>query len=222
MRKYASPLVAISFACAGCLAAAGARRAETGRPSFSSLLCADGVVHRGTWSRLDEDGKLTLKADSFAVRHWLTLLGRDQMPLPAHPAGKQVVFANGDCLPLLDGQASLHIVGNRLHFHSSKSLLVKTGELAAPLPSIALVWLGGRDGAEEADGLLRKLVASRPKKDVVLLHSGEPPRRQWSWLLDSNGGLPDSDGPGGKPTFAGSSLPPSRSIATWWFSKLPS
>jgi NPCBM/NEW2 domain len=168
VEKHASLLVALGLACAGGLPVT--EGGEETAPVFQ-LSAADGVVHRGPWSRLDDDGKITLKMDSFAVRQWVTLR-RHKTPLPAHPAGKQIVFANGDCLPLMDGQR-LHSAGNRLYFNTSKSFIVKARELVAPLPSIALVWLGGPDGAEEPDWLLRKLVASRPKKDIVLLRGGE-------------------------------------------------
>jgi hypothetical protein len=143
-------------------------------PSVFQLTATDGSSQRGTLAQLDENGAVTLAADkttTSSARQWLSLR-RDKTPLPLHPTGNQIVFANGDRLPLADGRR-VRIVDNRLHFQPDTSLVVKGDHLTPPLSSVALVWLGGPQGEEEPQRLLRKLLASRPRKDVVLLKDGE-------------------------------------------------
>jgi hypothetical protein len=159
--------ITVAMACSG--------RAQDDEPTpLFQLVASDGASHRGSLQQLDQAGNLDLAGDkstTWSVRQWLSLR-RDRIPLPPHPSGKQIVFANGDRLPLADAKR-LRLVDNRLQFHAANPLRAQPDVLSPPLPAVALVWLGGPDGAEEPERLLRKLLASRPRKDVVVLKDGE-------------------------------------------------
>jgi NPCBM/NEW2 domain len=72
-------------------------------------------------------------------------------------------------VPLAEKQR-LWLEGDRLHIHP---LGVQTpAGLAPPLPSVAILWLGGLDDAKEPALQLRRLVASRPRQDVLLFRDG--------------------------------------------------
>jgi hypothetical protein len=160
-------VLAISLACCELAQPEGAA------PQFQAIT-ADGTRHRGAWLRLDQAASITLmedKATTWSVRQWLSLR-RDKMPLPPYPTGQQIVFANGDRLPL-PASKRVTIRDNRLVFQAANPLRAKGDELAPPLPAVALVWLGAPEGAEEPERQLRKLLSSRPRKDVVLLKDGE-------------------------------------------------
>jgi hypothetical protein len=137
-------------------------------------ICAvDGSRQRGPLGELRSDGSLTLadKPAALPLRQWLTLR-RDKTALPAYPAGHQVVFANGDRVQLAEGER-VRLLDNRLRFRPLGPVQLKGDFITPPLATVALLWLGGPDDAEEPALLVRQLVAARVKKDTVLLRNGE-------------------------------------------------
>jgi hypothetical protein len=153
------------------------------------LTAADGTSTVGSLTSLKVDGSLTLRgaaeSTTLDVRRWLTLR-RDQSPVPPHPRGPQVVFGNGDRVPLKSDQP-VRLTDNRLEFCPSAAWQVKGKKLAPPLSTVTLLWLGGPDDVEDAPALLRRLVSLQPKKDVVWLRTGD--RVEGTILkLDSNKG----------------------------------
>jgi hypothetical protein len=99
-------------------------------------------------------------------------LRRKGVSLPAHPAGPQVVFVNGDRVPLAT-EPALRVARERLHFRTPSPLLPGAAELDPALRSVALVWLAAPPGAEDAAVALRRLLAEPRPRDVVLLRDGD-------------------------------------------------
>ena len=153
-------------------AACGVQDGGADNSPIFQICAADGSRQRGPLEELRADGNLSLAGHkSAALRQWLAMR-RDKTPLPACPAGHQVVFANGDRVQLAEGER-VRLLDNRLRFRPMGPVQVQGDFLAPPLAAVALVWLGGPDDTEEPALLLRQLVASRPKKDMVLLRNGE-------------------------------------------------
>src|SRR5262249_49854507 len=85
---------------------------------------------------------------------------------------EQVVFANGDRVPL-DPKAPLKLANDRLSFRPLPPLRAKGEELSPPLASVAVVWLAAPEGAEEPALFLRQLIGAHRARDVVLLKNGD-------------------------------------------------
>ena len=166
------PLVATLGLVAVCAWLPSATGQEAG--SVFQLWTTEGENHQGSISLLSAAGDLTLTADktrTYAVRQWLTLR-RDKVVLPAHPTAAQVVFANGDRVPVA-ADKRIRLADSRLQFEPLGPLKPQSSALAPPLASVAVLWLGGSEEAEETADGLRELLASQRKKDIVVLKDGE-------------------------------------------------
>src|SRR4051794_19582837 len=100
-------------------AAAGPQAA----PEFQ-LLAVDGSTSSGTLQRLDADGAVQIgsaKSAKVELRRWLTLR-RAKKSLPSFPSGPQIVFANGDRVPIA-ADAAIRLLQNRLSFQPLLPLL---------------------------------------------------------------------------------------------------
>jgi hypothetical protein len=170
-------LCAFSLLCGYLLAlipATAQPAAQTPAPQFD-LTAAPGATHTGSLQGLDADGSVRLLAGSRAVRvpgADVVSLRRRGLALPAYPAGPQVVFANGDRVPL-HAQPGLRLTGERLHFRPHPPLRPGATDLDPPLRAVALVWLGAPAGAADEALLLRRLLAEPQPRDLVLLRDGD-------------------------------------------------
>ena len=134
----------------------------------------NGKTLTGTVESLDPSGRLQLteaKAVALDARQWLTLR-RDKLALPPYPATAQVVFANGDRVPLAE-KPDLKMTGNRLQFRPRLPVKLKAGTADPPLATVSVIWLGGSTGGNEGAGLLRQLQTTQHKTDVAILRSGD-------------------------------------------------
>jgi hypothetical protein len=157
------------------LAATGfAGVADDGEPVFA-LHLADGTTPVGLLREIGGDWSIRLDGiKSFhAAGMDVISLRRQGMQLPPRPVGEQVVLSNGDRVPLLVG-AVVRLTGERLDATPQSPLKVVTGsELKLPLAAVALLWIAAPDGTDEPALLLRRLLAARRSKDVVLLRNGD-------------------------------------------------
>jgi hypothetical protein len=156
------------------LLAAALPAAQTPPPTFE-LVTARGSTHSGTLQSLGPDWSVRLRAGVGPVDFpgaEVISLRRKGVSLPAHPAGPQVVFVNGDRVPLA-AEPVLRITRERLHFRTLSPLLPGAAELDPALRSVALVWLAAPPGAEDAAVALRRLLAEPRPRDLVLLRDGD-------------------------------------------------
>lgn len=150
---------------------------------FTSLGAADGerptspmfVVHtaagnpvKGPLKQIDEPWNVVLDAatpvkvagvDLVAVR-------AADAPLPAPPAGQQVVFANGDRLPGAIGE----LTGERLTLRSPRS---EFEAMTLPLSALAVLWFETPAGMERPDLVRRRLLLEKRARDLVWLRNGD-------------------------------------------------
>lgn len=122
-------------------------------------LAADWSVSVGSGKSTDCKG-----AELVSVR-------RVGVPLPAHTLAAQVVFANGDRVPL-DLTGTLRVAEDRLHFRPRLPLIVDE-DFRPPLSAVAVLWLRAPKGTEDAELFLRRLLDRQRGRDLVLLHNGD-------------------------------------------------
>jgi hypothetical protein len=147
---------------------------QTPAPQFD-LTTAPGATHSGSLQGIEADGSVRLQTGPKALRvpgADVVSLRRRGLALPAHPAGPQVVFANGDRVPL-HARPGLRLTGERLHFRPQTPLRPGGTDLDPPLRTVALVWLSAPAGAGDAAPFLRRLLAEPRPRDLVLLRDGD-------------------------------------------------
>jgi hypothetical protein len=136
---------------------------------------AAGATHSGSLETLDADWSVRLldRGKPIPIRGAdLVSLRREGLPLPAHPTGPQVVFANGDRVTL-HARPELLLARERLHFRPLARLRRRAPELDPPLRDIALIWLAAPPGGQDPALVLRRLLAERRPRDLVLLRDGD-------------------------------------------------
>src|SRR5439155_18559761 len=159
------------------LAAAGpACPFQDGKPAAPvfQVYTTNGKTLTGTVESLDPSGRLQLteaKAVALDARQWLTLR-RDKLAVPPYPSTAQVVFANGDRVPLAE-KPDLKMTGNRLQFRPRLPVKLKAGTADPPLATVPVIRPGGSTGGNEGAGLLRQLQTTQHKTDVAILRSGD-------------------------------------------------
>ncbi len=143
-------------------------------PRFD-IATAAGQVHTGAVEHLGEDWSVRVRtaAGPVAVKgDEVVRVRRHGVLLPAHAIGPQVVFTNGDRVPL-HPEAGLRLVRERLQFRPALPLSASEGRFAPPAASVALVWFAPPAGTEEPSLFLRRLLAERRAQDVVFLRDGD-------------------------------------------------
>src|SRR5262249_11232374 len=133
---------------------------------------ADGSSVTGPLVGLYEDWSVRLGPQRIKGCEVMTLR-RAGLPLPPHPQDEQLVLANGDRLPL-QTRAPLQLVAEALQCRPLEPLPPEQGlQLHLPLAAVAVLWLTAPDGAEQPEHLLRRLLAEKRSRDVVLLRNGD-------------------------------------------------
>jgi hypothetical protein len=130
---------------------------------------AEGKPRQGPLRALGKDWSVRIGlADElpFAGKDLLGLR-RVGIALPALPDEAHLVLVNGDRVPM----GRLRLAGERLHFHHPD--LGEGKEVQVPLSSVAMIWLETPVNAEDAERLLRNLLAGSRKRDRVLLVNGD-------------------------------------------------
>ncbi|HZT80234.1 MAG TPA: NPCBM/NEW2 domain-containing protein [Gemmataceae bacterium] len=146
-----------------------ARAAEDG-PRFT-LHTADGPPRTGPLHKLGDNWLVRLSAEGGRAEGADVLsLRRADVPMPPFPDGEQLLFANGDRLPV--SAEGLSLAGERLRFSSPD--LNDGKPVQAPLAAVAALWFAAPDGREdEADRDRRRLATAKRTQDVVLLRNGD-------------------------------------------------
>jgi hypothetical protein len=143
------------------------RAAETEAPTFL-LHTAAGKPVSGPllslgdkWTiRLGRDSEVEANADEVIV------LRRQGKPLPPIPSTTQVIFTNGDHVPV----GRLKLVGERLQFSPHVG---QSKDLQAPLSAVSLIWLAAPDGTDDPVKERRRLLWQTRKRDVIHLRNGD-------------------------------------------------
>ncbi len=141
------------------------------KPVLFVVSRATGEPLRGPVRELGDSWKLrlgTAETPLYQGDDWLTLRRADH-PLPANPTSAQLIFTNGDRLPL--DLTSVKLVGERLSF--THPLLGEGKPLQVPLPVLSVLWLQPPDQAANIPALLRRLASDRHPRDVVWLQNGD-------------------------------------------------
>src|SRR5207248_1527802 len=110
-------------------------------PPVFAVRTTDGKTITGTLESLGPAGRLTVsetKTVTLEASDWLTAR-RDRVPLPPYPSAAQVVFSNGDRVPLAE-KADLKIAGNQLSFRTRLPVKLKDSIASPPLATVALIW----------------------------------------------------------------------------------
>jgi hypothetical protein len=131
---------------------------------------ADGASAQGPLRELTGDWGVVLGADTNVAGRELLSLRRAGQPLPPMPAGKHLLLANGDRIPV-EGP---RLVGERLHFLHPD--LDGGKETSAPLPAVAVLWLTAPDQADSPQRQQRlryRLTHESRAKDQVVLRNGD-------------------------------------------------
>lgn len=131
---------------------------------------ADGTSVQGPLRELTADWGIVLGGDKKVAGAELLSLRRAAQPLPPMPAGKHLLLANGDRLPV-EGP---RLVGERLHFTHPD--LDGGKETSLPLPAVAVVWLAAPDQADsprQRQRLRYRLTHESRPKDQVILRNGD-------------------------------------------------
>ncbi len=142
-------------------------------PNFA-LHTAAGPKATGPLLRLTADGSVTVGPGKGSVCPGAELvsLRRAGVPLPPHPTGPQVVFANGDRV-LLDPQGPFRVADDLLRFRPRPPLTAGDQTFRPPLGVVTLLWLRPPRGTENPGLLLRRLQSQKRTRDRVLLDNGD-------------------------------------------------
>jgi hypothetical protein len=123
----------------------------------------------GRVRQIDKDWSVTVTVNEKPVTvPDLISLRRTDRPLPAYPAGPQIIFANGDRLP---GEV-LSIENDRVRFRATFGEAGRgeqAPELLIPLAALAEVWFQAPPESDSA----RHWAGERRRRDVVLLNNGD-------------------------------------------------
>jgi hypothetical protein len=146
---------------------------EPSAPRFQ--LTTTGPTYSGTLDKLAEDWSLRLldRETPIPVKGAeVVSLRRAAVSLPRHPIGKQIVFANGDRVSL-HPKSTLLLSQDRLYFRPPPILKTALQELNPPVATVALIWFGAPDDADDPAVLLRRLFVEHRTRDVILLRNGD-------------------------------------------------
>ncbi len=149
--------------------------ARNENPPLFALHAADGTTAVGSLLTIEKDWSIHLGGDgpSFGAGSDVITLRRQGQLLPQLPTGEQVVLSNGDRLLLQPGKA-LRLTGERLECQPLLPLRAPGhSRLSLPVAAVAAVWFAAPDGTEDPRLFLRRLLAARRAKDVVLLRNGD-------------------------------------------------
>jgi hypothetical protein len=130
---------------------------------------ASGTVIKGQLKQIDDQGGIVL--DDGTTRRIgkgeLISLRWTDIPLPAPPAGQQVIFAGGDRLAGMVGT----LTGDRLAF--TPSIAAHAGEMTLPFSALAMLWFADPVDVERPDLFRRRLLAEKRDRDLVWLRNGD-------------------------------------------------
>jgi hypothetical protein len=141
--------------------------AQEAAPLFD-LHTADGLVASGPLVQVDSDWSVSVggKRTVHAKGSDLVALRQVNSPLPPPPREACIVFTNGDQFP----GSPLALRGERVRFKAQAGL---EQELTLPLSMISFVWFAAPEATSDSDGLRRRLLSERRKRDTVLLRNGD-------------------------------------------------
>jgi hypothetical protein len=97
-------------------------------------------------------------------------LARPDTPPPDFPSGEQLLFANGDRVPV--PPRVLRLEGERLSASFPTALGVPE-EASLPLSAVSVIWLTAPDGTDDPVLLRRRLLTGQRARDTVLLRNGD-------------------------------------------------
>jgi hypothetical protein len=155
-------------------AAGGQWPAGKNEPPVFALASTTGETLLGPLLSLSADGTVQLggnKLGPLPLANWVTLR-RNNLPLPTHPRGPQIVLTSGDYIRLAD-KGVVRMIDNQLHCQPQQPVRTKKPALEIPLSRVVVVWLAGTDDTDVSAQLLRQLLRGTRKKDIVLLRSGD-------------------------------------------------
>ena len=94
------------------------------------------------------------------------VLRRAGKDLPDRPAEAQLLFANGDCVPLHDCK----LEGEKVHYQiGNKERMAQQ----TPLSSLSVIWLTPPGDPEERAKLRRRWTTEKRARDVIRLRNGD-------------------------------------------------
>jgi hypothetical protein len=131
------------------------------------LALADGTTATGPLVRIGAQWAVQLGGlDRQISGEQVLSVRRAGVPRPAMPHGEQVIFANGDRLPV----EILKLSGDRLRVRAD---LGRDQEVLLSLSALAVIWLAAPDQEDHPEQWLRQLLAGKRNKDVVYLRNGD-------------------------------------------------
>jgi hypothetical protein len=163
----------VSAFLVACLAAVAPAR-EGGEPVFA-VDTTGGTTAAGPLRKIGEDWSVRLGGDKPALVAGAEMVSlvRQGLLLPPRPVTQQVILGNGDRLPL-EAAAPLRVTGDTLECTPHSPLrLPGNQQLHLPVAAVSLLWIAAPDATEEPAVLIRRLLAARRSKDVVLLRNGD-------------------------------------------------
>jgi hypothetical protein len=167
------PLLALR-ACVSVLLIAPLAAAQPATPQFR-ITTASGPTHTGALDTLDADWSVRLLDGLTSIRvpgSELVTLRRVDLPLPAYPSGAQVVFVNGDRVPL-HASPELRLERDCLHFRPQALLPAGEAGFEPPLRTVALLWLAAPPRIDDPALTLHRLRTEPRRHDLVLLRDGD-------------------------------------------------